>query len=50
MTQVAIFMGSISDKEAMLPAKKVLDELGITATFTVTSAHRTPDQIGRAHV
>lgn len=44
MTQVAIFMGSISDKEAMLPAKKVLDELGITATFTVTSAHRTPDR------
>ncbi len=44
MTQVAIFMGSISDKEAMLPAKKVLDELGITTTFTVTSAHRTPDR------
>ena len=44
MNDVAIFMGSISDKEAMLPAKKVLDELGIRSTLTVTSAHRTPDR------
>jgi 5-(carboxyamino)imidazole ribonucleotide mutase len=44
MTQVAIFMGSLSDKDAMLPARKVLDDLGISSTFTVTSAHRTPER------
>ena len=44
MIQVAIFMGSLSDKETVLPCTKVLDELGIAYTFTITSAHRTPER------
>ena len=42
MSQVAIFMGSISDEEKMRPCADVLASLGIDFTFTVTSAHRTP--------
>lgn len=44
MIQVAIFMGSLSDKETVLPCTKVLDELDIAYTFTITSAHRTPER------
>lgn len=42
--KVAIFMGSISDKEKMEPCSKLLDELGIEHLFTVSSAHRTPER------
>jgi 5-(carboxyamino)imidazole ribonucleotide mutase len=42
VSQVAIFMGSISDEEKMRPCADVLASLGIDFTFTVTSAHRTP--------
>lgn len=44
MIQVAIFMGSLSDKETVLPCTQVLDELDIAYTFTITSAHRTPER------
>jgi len=42
MTKVAIFIGSISDKDIMQPCSDVLTELGIPHLYTVTSAHRTP--------
>lgn len=42
MTQVAIFMGSISDEPNIRPCAEVLASLGISYKFTVTSAHRTP--------
>lgn len=44
MIQVAIFIGSISDEEKMRPCAQVLDKLGISHRFTVTSAHRTPER------
>jgi 5-(carboxyamino)imidazole ribonucleotide mutase len=44
MPQVAVFIGSISDRETLLPCLEILDELGITYNFTVTSAHRTPER------
>ena len=44
MTKVAIFIGSISDKDIMQPCSDVLKELGIPHLYTVTSAHRTPDR------
>ena len=44
MPQVAIFIGSKSDKEQMLPCTQVLDELNISFLFTITSAHRTPQR------
>jgi 5-(carboxyamino)imidazole ribonucleotide mutase len=44
MTQVAIFMGSISDKDTMQPCSDVLASLGIEHLFTVSSAHRTPER------
>ncbi len=44
MTQVAIFMGSISDKETMQACAAVLDQLDVHYTMTVTSAHRTPER------
>jgi len=44
MTQVAILIGSISDKDAMLPCAEVLESLGLSIEFTVTSAHRTPER------
>jgi 5-(carboxyamino)imidazole ribonucleotide mutase len=42
MAQVGIFMGSISDEDKMRPCCDVLDKLGVSYKFTVTSAHRTP--------
>ena len=42
MVQVGIFIGSISDEETVRPCAEVLKKLGISHTFTVTSAHRTP--------
>jgi len=44
MPQVAIFMGSISDEEKVRPCAEVLDKLGISYLFTVSSAHRTPQR------
>ena len=44
MSDVAIFMGSMSDEEMVKPCAAVLDSLGISYTFTVTSAHRTPER------
>ena len=44
MTQVAIFIGSISDEAVMRPCSDVLKELGIPHVFTVTSAHSTPER------
>ncbi len=44
MPQVAIFMGSLSDKEKVAPAAEILKQLGISYHMTVTSAHRTPQR------
>lgn len=44
MTQVAIFIGSISDEPSIRPCAELLDALGISHRFTVTSAHRTPER------
>jgi len=44
MVDVAIFIGSISDKEKMVPCVEVLEKLGISYKFHVTSAHRTPER------
>ncbi|MDD6180926.1 MAG: 5-(carboxyamino)imidazole ribonucleotide mutase [Desulfovibrionaceae bacterium] len=44
MPQVAIFMGSLSDEEKVAPCAQVLRDLGISFTFTITSAHRTPER------
>ena len=44
MVDVAIFIGSISDKEKMIPCVEVLEKLGISYKFHITSAHRTPDR------
>jgi 5-(carboxyamino)imidazole ribonucleotide mutase len=45
MHSVAIFIGSISDEEKMRPCSDVLKSLGIAHTFTVASAHRTPQRV-----
>ncbi len=42
MSKVAIFMGSVSDRDVMQPCADVLKNLGVDYFFTVTSAHRTP--------
>jgi len=47
MTKVAIFIGSISDKDVMAPCSEVLTQLGIEHVYTVTSAHRTPERTER---
>ena len=47
MTQVAIFMGSKSDEATVRPCADVLDKLGVSYTFTITSAHRTPERTAR---
>ncbi len=44
MPQVAVFMGSLSDQDKMKPCAEILEELGISYEFTVTSAHRTPER------
>jgi 5-(carboxyamino)imidazole ribonucleotide mutase len=44
---VGIIMGSRSDRETMLEAARVLDELGIAYEMQVVSAHRTPDLMFR---
>lgn len=47
MSQVAIFMGSKSDEATVRPCSEVLEKLSIPYTFTVTSAHRTPERTTR---
>lgn len=47
MTQVAVFMGSKSDESIIRPCVDILDKLGISYMFTITSAHRTPDRTKR---
>jgi 5-(carboxyamino)imidazole ribonucleotide mutase len=42
---VGILVGSESDREAMHPALKELDERGIGHEFNVLSAHRNPDGV-----
>jgi len=44
MPQVAIFMGSKSDEATVRPCVEILDKLGVTSHFTITSAHRTPER------
>jgi len=44
MPQVAVLIGSISDKETLEPCLEVLDQLEVDYAFTVSSAHRTPDR------
>lgn len=41
--KVALIMGSDSDLEAVAPAKKRLDSLGIPVEAHIFSAHRTPE-------
>jgi 5-(carboxyamino)imidazole ribonucleotide mutase len=47
MPQVAIFMGSKSDEATVRPCADVLEKLGISCIFTITSAHRTPERTSR---
>ncbi|OEU66819.1 MAG: 5-(carboxyamino)imidazole ribonucleotide mutase [Desulfovibrio sp. S3730MH75] len=42
--KVAIFMGSISDRDTMQPCSDLLTQLDIPHVFTVSSAHRTPER------
>lgn len=44
MPQVAIFIGSVSDDETIRPCTEILDSLGISYVYTVSSAHRTPER------
>lgn len=45
--KVAIFMGSISDRDIMQPCSDLLTKLGIPHVFTVSSAHRTPERTAK---
>ncbi|WP_027177712.1 5-(carboxyamino)imidazole ribonucleotide mutase [Maridesulfovibrio bastinii] len=45
--KVAVFMGSISDKDKMQPCIDILKKLEIPYHFTVSSAHRTPERTAR---
>jgi 5-(carboxyamino)imidazole ribonucleotide mutase len=45
--RVGIIMGSRSDRDTMLEAARVLDELEIAYEMEVVSAHRTPDRMYR---
>lgn len=45
MSDVLIIMGSDSDLPIMQEAAIVLDELGISYTLTIVSAHRTPQRM-----
>jgi 5-(carboxyamino)imidazole ribonucleotide mutase len=52
--QVAIIMGSDSDKPVMDDAAAMLDFFGISYRYTIVSAHRTPQRMydfaGQAHL
>lgn len=43
--RVGIIMGSRSDRETMLEAAHILDELDIAYEMEIVSAHRTPDRM-----
>jgi len=45
MPLVAVVMGSKSDAEALKPALRVLDGLGISHEVSVISAHRNPEKV-----
>jgi 5-(carboxyamino)imidazole ribonucleotide mutase len=42
---VAVIMGSKSDEETMVEAKKILEDFGIPHSFEIVSAHRTPEKM-----
>jgi len=42
---IAIVMGSDSDSPTMREAALILDELGIAYSYTIVSAHRTPEKM-----
>jgi phosphoribosylaminoimidazole carboxylase PurE protein len=44
MPQVAVLMGSESDREIMQNTTETLEKYGIDYDMVVTSAHRTPDE------
>jgi 5-(carboxyamino)imidazole ribonucleotide mutase len=43
--RVGIIMGSRSDRETMLEAARILDELGVEYEMEIVSAHRTPERM-----
>ena len=45
MPQVAIVMGSESDRPTMQLAADILDSLGVSTEVVVMSAHRTPEKV-----
>lgn len=45
MAQVAIVMGSESDRPTMQLAADILDALGVSTEVVVMSAHRTPEKV-----
>jgi 5-(carboxyamino)imidazole ribonucleotide mutase len=45
--KVLVLMGSDSDWDVMVEAKKALDELAISSEIHVSSAHRTPERTGK---
>ena len=45
MALVGVVLGSRSDAEAIQPALKVLEQLGIEYEVSILSAHRTPEKI-----
>jgi 5-(carboxyamino)imidazole ribonucleotide mutase len=45
--KVLVLMGSDSDWDVMVEAKKALDELAIPSEIHVSSAHRTPERTGK---
>lgn len=45
MALVGVVLGSRSDAEAIEPALKVLEQLGIEYEVSILSAHRTPEKV-----
>jgi len=45
MALVGVVLGSRSDAEAIQPALKVLEQLGIEYEVSILSAHRTPEKL-----
>lgn len=45
--KVAIFMGSKSDEATVRPCADILKKLGIEYSFTISSAHRSPERTER---
>lgn len=45
MALVGVVLGSRSDVEAIQPALKVLEQLGIEYEVSILSAHRTPEKV-----